>query len=405
MFEPKNAVAIVGVGHSAIGRRQPRPLGLLAMDAAKAALADAGLTADQVDGAGTFPVYPGGNEFPRDGRTHVSVRWMVNSMALGNVRWWVETQGGNISTAIEQAAMALAHGRCRYALVWRALHMPAQGSYQPSYEGTASIGGDLAFSLPYGLSGAPMGFALSYMRYMKLYGARREHMAALALACRRGANKNPHAYFRDTPLSFEDYMNARMISDPLTLLDCDIPVDGAGAVVLARADRAASLPNRPAYITGLGQAGFAGNRPPISIGTLGADLFEECRNTAASIGRSLWETSHLKPTDVDAAMLYDGFSPDVYFWLEGLGFCKEGEAFEFIQDGRVEIGGEFPVNTFGGNLSEGRLHGIGHWIEATLQVQGRAGARQIPKAENIAVATGMLNNGSGAIISRDRSEG
>jgi acetyl-CoA acetyltransferase len=99
-------------------------------------------------------------------------------------------------------------------------------------------------------------------------------------------------------------------------------------------------------------------------------------------------------------MLYDGFSPDIYFWLEGLGFCAEGEAFEFVQDGRIEIGGEFPVNTFGGNLSEGRLHGIGHWIEAALQVQGRAGERQIPRAEHVAVATGMLNAGSGAIVSR-----
>jgi acetyl-CoA acetyltransferase len=401
MFDAKNAVAIVGVGHSLIGRRVDRPLGLLAMDAARRALADAGLAIEDIDGVATFPMYPGGNEIPRDGQTHVGVRWMVNSLGLRNVKWWAETQGGNISTAIEQAAMALAHRRCQYALVWRALHMPRQGSYQPSYEGTAHVGGDLAFSLPYGLSGAPMGFALTYMRYMKLYGARREHMAAVAIASRNGANRNPHAYFRHTPLTFDDYMGARIIADPLTLFDCDIPVDGAGAIVIARADRAADLPNQPAYITGLGQAGFTGGRAPISIGTLGADLFDECRYTAESIGRSLWETSGLRPSDIDAAMLYDGFSPDVYFWLEGLGFCKEGEAYEFVQDGRIEIGGSFPVNTFGGNLSEGRLHGIGHWIEATLQIQGRAADRQIAKAENIAVATGMLNHGSGAILSRE----
>lgn len=400
MFGPKNAVAIVGVGHSAVGRRLERPLGLLAMDAARAALVDAGLNVDQIDGVGTFPMYPGGNERPRDGHTHVGVRWMVSSLPLRNIRWWVETAGGNISTAIEQAAMALAHGRCNYALIWRALHMPAKGGYQQSYLETTNVGGDLAYSLPYGLSGAPMSFALTYMRYMRLYGARREHMAAVATAFRNGANKNPHAYFRDVPLTVDDYMGARMIADPLTLLDCDIPVDGAGAIVLARADRAADLANPPAYLTGLGQAGFAGNRPPISIGALGAELFDECRHTAATIGRSLWETSGLRPRDVAAAMLYDGFSPDIYFWLEGLGFCAEGEAFEFVQDGRIEIDGEFPVNTFGGNLSEGRLHGIGHWIEAALQVQGRAGERQIARADHVAVATGMLNTGSGAIVSR-----
>jgi acetyl-CoA acetyltransferase len=401
MFDAKNAVAVVGVGHSEVGRRLERPLGLLALDAARKALADASLTADDVDGVATFPMYPGGNETPRDGRTHVGVRWMVNSLGVRNVKWWAETQGGNISTAIEQAAMALAHKRCNYALVWRALHMPRQGSYQPSYEGADKAGGDLAFSLTYGLSGAPMGFALAYMRYMKLYGARREHMAAVATAFRDGANLNPHAYFQGNRLTFDEYMNGRIIADPLTLFDCDIPVDGAGAIVIARADRAADLPNRPAYVTGLGQAGFSGNRAPISIGTLGPDLFDECRYTAASIGRSLWETSGLSPSEIDAAMLYDGFSPDVYFWLEGLGFCKEGEAFEFVQDGRIGISGSFPVNTFGGNLSEGRLHGIGHWIEAALQVQGRAGGRQIARAENVAVATGMLNYGSGAILSRE----
>jgi acetyl-CoA acetyltransferase len=143
-----------------------------------------------------------------------------------------------------------------------------------------------------------------------------------------------------------------------------------------------------------------GRRPPVSTGTLGPDLFDECRHTALTIGRSLWDTSGLLPGDMDGAMLYDGFAPDIYFWLEGLGFCKEGEAFDFIQDGRIELGGQLPVNTFGGNLSEGRLHGIGHWIEGALQIQGRAGERQIRDAENIVVATGLLGHGSGAVLSR-----
>jgi len=324
---------------------------------------------------------------------------MVGGLGLGNLHWWAETQAGNISTAIELAAMALAHRRCNYVLVWRALHMPKQGSYQQAHTATRASG-DGAYSLPYGLSGAPMSFALTYMRYMRLYGAEREHMAALVLAERRGANLNPHAYFRDVPLTMDDYMSARMIADPMCLYDCDIPVDGAGAIVLARADRATDLPHRPAYITGLGQAGFSRRFAPVSIGALGPSLFDECQHTAATIGESIWSTSRLTPADVGGAMLYDGFAPDIYFWLEGLGFCKEGEGFEFIQDGRIEIGGELPINTFGGNLSEGRLHGIGHWIEGALQVQGRAEERQIANAENVLVATGMLNHGSGAILSR-----
>jgi acetyl-CoA acetyltransferase len=400
VFDVGDEVAIVGVGHSALGRRLERPLGLLAMDASRGAVADAGLTLGDIDGVATFPLYPGGNEVARDGHTHVSVRWMANSLGLGNLTWWAESEGGNISTAIEQAVMALAHGRCKYALVWRALHMPRQGSYQPEFGDAAQARGALAYSLPYGFSGAVMGFALAYMRYLKQYGARREHMAAVALASRRGANKNPHAIFRDRPLTRGEYMDSKVIADPLCLYDCDIPVDGAGAIVLARADQARDLPHPPAYVTGLGQAGYIGHRAPAGIGALGPDLFDECRHTAATIGRSLWETSGLRPEDIDGAMLYDGFAPDIYFWLEGLGFCKEGEAFAFVQDGRIERDGQLPLNTFGGNLSEGRLHGIGHWIEAALQVQGRAGERQIKDAENIVVATGMLNNGSGAVLSR-----
>lgn len=402
MAADRHGVAIVGVGRSEIGRRLQRPLGLLAVDAVRAAAKDAGLELSELDGVATYPKHPGGggNVRPVDGSTHVSVSWMVRALGLSRVRWWAETQEGNVSTAIEQAAMALSLGRCDYAVVWRALHMPKTGSYQGDV-GTTDARGELAFSAPYGLAGAPMHFAIAYMRYLKLYGAKREHLAALVLASRRGANLNPVAHFRDATLSLDDYLAAPMIADPLCLYDCDIPVDGAGAVILVRSELASDLRQPPAYVTGLGQSGFPVGQPWPSIrSTAGPGQFYESRVTARTVGDAVWQTSGLTPADVQGAMLYDGFAPDVYFWLEGLGFCKEGEAFEFIQDGRIEIDGQLPVNTFGGNLSEGRLHGIGHWIEAALQVQRRAGARQIKDAENVLVATGLLNKGSGAILSR-----
>ncbi|WP_198430742.1 thiolase C-terminal domain-containing protein [Rhodococcus rhodochrous] len=393
-------VAIIGVGHSAVGRRLERPLGLLAVDAAMAAITDAGLTVDDIDGAATYPRLPQTGSTPRvDGMTHVSVDWMVRHLGARSVRWWAQPEYGNVSTAIESAVRALADGRCDYAVVWRALHLPKAGSYQTSHN-RQEARGELAFTAPYGYSGAAGMFAMAYTRYQQLYGATREHMAALVLAQRRGALLNPHAHFKDTPLTLDEYMAARTIAEPLCLFDCDIPVDGAGAIVLARADRAADAPNPGAWVTGLGQSGI-GQPGTFALGAApSADLYERCRMTARTIGDSLWETSGLKPEDIGGAMLYDGFAPDVYIWLEELGFCKEGEAFEFIQGGRVEIHGELPINTFGGSLSEGRLHGIGHWIEATLQVQGRAGARQISNAENVVVATGLLNHGSGAVLSR-----
>jgi acetyl-CoA acetyltransferase len=401
MADFKNQAAIVGVGHSKIGRRQERPLGLLAIDAAVAAVEDAGLKLSDIDGAATFPMFPGGNAGSDrgDGVSVVTTAWMINHLGLENITWWAETQTGNVSTAIEQAVMALTLDRCKYALVWRALHMPREGSYQQTHAATDAPG-DSAYTIPYGFASAPQAFALTYMRYMKLYGATREHLGTLAVAQRNGANRNPKAIFHDVPLTLDDYMNARMIADPMCLFDCDIPVDGAAAIVLTRADRARDLPHPPVYVTGLGQSSYLKGAAPVSLGGIGPGLFEEVRHTASTIGRGIWETSGLMPDEVDAAMLYDGFAPDVYFWLEGLGFCGEGEAHEWIQGGRIEIDGEFPVNTFGGNLSEGRLHGMGHWVEATLQVQGRAGQRQIGKADNIIVATGLLNHGSGAMLSR-----
>jgi acetyl-CoA acetyltransferase len=235
---------------------------------------------------------------------------------------------------------------------------------------------------------------MNYMRYQKQYGARREHMAAYVLTARHGANRNPHAVFRNTPLTMDEYMSCRMVADPLCLFDCDIPVDGAAAIIVTTGERARDLGVRPAYITGLGQAGW---------NPLAPTQLDEIMNTAATLGAQLWASSGVTPRDVKAAMLYDGFAPDVYFWLEGLGFCKQGEAYEWIQGGRIEQGGELPVNTFGGSISEGRLHGIGHWVEGALQVQGRAYGRQVSDAEHILVATGATGHGSGAILSREPS--
>jgi acetyl-CoA acetyltransferase len=231
---------------------------------------------------------------------------------------------------------------------------------------------------------------------MKLYGAKREHMAAYAVTMRANANKNSKAVFYDTPMTFDDYMNCRMIADPLCLFDCDMPVDGAGALVLSRAELAKDLKQAPAYVTAFGSGGWNWR-----------DQFleEYMDSTAGNVGRTLFASTDMKPSDMDGAMFYDGFSPDIYWWLEGLGFCGRGEAYEWIQDGRIAIGGELPINTFGGQVSEGRLHGIGHWIEATRQIQNRADdkpgdhARQIPHAENILVATGMTGHGCGTILS------
>jgi len=406
-FNAKNKVAIVGVGQSEFGRRLERPIGALAVDASLAAIADAGLTLADIDGVATFPEGPGPGVGPVEGVSSAPLGWMVESLGLRNLDWWTCTGGGsvgNISSAIALAIQALATGSCKHVLVWRAMFQPGpRGPKKPAAEQKSDkprpaprFSGPNAYSVPYGVADGPTYFAPAYMRYMKLFGATREHMATYAVTMRAYANKNPQAMFYDQPMSFDDYMSCRMIADPLCLYDCDMPIDGAAAIVLTTAERAQDLPQRPAYITALGSGGFDWTLLPPE---------EYMDATAGGLGRTLWASTDLKPSDMSGAMFYDGFAPDIYWWLEGLGFCGRGEAFEWIQDGRIALDGELPLNTFGGQVSEGRMHGMGHWIEATRQIQGRAddqpgdGARQIPNVENILVATGMTGHGSGAILS------
>ena len=409
-YNAKNQVAIVGVGRSKIGRKQERPIGALAVEASLNAIADAGLTVRDIDGLSTFPEGAGPGVGPEPGVSAAPLSWMVQGLGVEQVNWWANG-GGNISTAIGYAIQALATHTCNYVLVWRAMFQPRSGAFgsgtrnaraeaAPQHAPKATMGA--AYQAPYGMGDAPTGFASGYMRYMKMHGARREHMATYALNCRAMANKNPIAAFYDQPMTFEDYMNCRMIADPLCLFDCDMPVDGAAAIVLAAADRAKDAPETPAYITALGSGGFNWkNRPP-----------EEWQNdTARNISRTLWASTYMTPKDIDGCELYDGFSPDIYWWLEEMNFCGRGEGYEYIQNGRIALGGELPINTFGGQVSEGRLHGIGHWCEGVLQVRHRAddkpgdGARNIIHngrgVENLLVCTGMLGHGVGVILSTE----
>ena len=181
---------------------------------------------------------------------------------------------------------------------------------------------------------------------------------------RENALRNPYAYWygRDE-LGIEDYMNARQVYEPMCLFDIDIPVTGAGAIVMTTAERARDLPHKPAYV-----AGFSSTRLP---------------------AQRIWELADTRPADQKVAMLYDGYSHFVYYWLEALGFCGKGEAHSFIQGGRIAKGGELPINTHGGSIGEGRLHGFGHLREAVMLIMGRAGDRQVPGTDSCVVAIGV----------------
>jgi acetyl-CoA acetyltransferase/uncharacterized OB-fold protein len=315
-----------GVGQSAIGRRLFRGDMDLTVEAALRAIADAGLTPDDVDGIASYPGFMAAAPAGFAGPGIVEVQ-----DALGlSVSWY---QAGNevpgqIGPVIA-AALAVAAGLARHVLIYRTVSeaTAAAGTGRLGIgAGSREIRGFGAYLIPYGAMSAANWIACHAVRHMHEYGTTREQLAAVALAGRKHAALNPDAVYRE-PLTLDDYLSARMVSWPFGLYDCDAPCDGSTAVIVSAAD-------------------------------------------------------------VDTAQLYDGFSFLTLAWLEALGFCGRGESGPFVAGGRLELGGALPTNTWGGQLSGGRLHGFGFLAEAIRQLRGTCGARQVPDCEVAVVANG-----------------
>ena len=220
--------------------------------------------------------------------------------------------------------------------------------------------------------------ALHARRHMHLYGTTKEQLGWLAVNSRRNAALNPRAAYRD-PLSMEDYLSARMISDPFGLFDCDVPVDGSVAFVVSTSDAAGDC-DHPVRVEACGG----------SEGLGGWDQRSDYPKMAsAEAAAEMWSRTDLTPGDVDLAELYDGFTFLTLAWLEALGLCGDGEAGPFVEGAsRIALDGELPLNTYGGQLSAGRMHG--NWVlhEACLQLRGQAGERQVDRRDVAAVSNG-----------------
>jgi acetyl-CoA acetyltransferase/uncharacterized OB-fold protein len=374
-------VIISGVGQSAVGRRLlTRGDVDLTAEAALEAIADAGLRAGEIDG---LACYPGGG-VGGAGFSGPGVAEMADALGL-SLSWHLGAgEGPGQMTPVFAACLAVAAGFCRHCLVYRTV---SEGSAQARAgrgragigAGTHEVSGPFAFLLPFGAMSAGNWLAVYATRHMHQYGTRREHLGAIALAGRRHAAFNPKAIYRD-PITMDDYLNARLVSWPFGLFDCDVPCDGSTAVIVSHVDTARDRPKPPVHVNAIGTA--MRSRP-------NWDQWEDIttgpqRDAAAH----LWSRTDLKPGDVDTAQLYDGFSFLTLVWLEALGFCKQGEGGPFMEGGRIELGGALPINTWGGQLSGGRLHGFGFLAEAVRQVRREAGARQVPGCEVAAVGVG-----------------
>jgi acetyl-CoA acetyltransferase len=379
---------ISGIGQSAMGKRLGRsPLSLTA-EAALGAIADAGLTPEDIDGVATWP----GAESMVPGSSGVGV-WDIQD-ALGlELEWFC----GGLETAGQLGAVingcsAIEAGLAKNVLCFRTLwESTAQGS-----GGRAGIGGVgrtdgwTQWYLPFGSVSAANWSALLATRHFHEYGTTRAQLAAIPLVQRANAGLNPQAVYRD-PLTMDDYLNARMISDPLCLYDCDVPIDGSTAVILSLPEAAADLAHRAIRIEAMGAA--LHGRPRW-------DQFQDLTSMAAlDVGKSLWARTDLNPSDVDTAQLYDGFSILTLIWLEALGLCEKGEGGAFVEGGkRISRDGQLPLNTGGGQLSAGRMHGFGHLHEACIQLRGQAGARQLPSDPEIAAVAAGGGQLAGALL-------
>jgi acetyl-CoA acetyltransferase len=371
---------ISGIGMSQVGRRLGRDELELTCDATLAAIADAGLRPSDIDGLATYPgrapgMTPG---FAGPGT------FDVQDMLRLNLRWhYGGSEGPGQLGAIVAACLAVAAGLARHVLVYRTVtESTAQGSGRRRAVGAGAERADgyFAYLLPFGsLSGATWQ-AVYAARYMHDYGATREQFAQVALNGRRHAQLNPNAVYRE-PMTLDDYMTSRPVATPFVLYDCDVPCDGSVAFIVSAAEVARDLPQPPVRFEAVGTA--IGDRASWD------QRLDLTGMAAQEAGAMLWQRTALKPGDVDVAQLYDGFSYLTIAWLEALGFCGRGEGAAFVEGGaRIGLGGALPLNTWGGQLSGGRLHGFGHLHEACVQLRGQAGARQVAGAEVAAVSAG-----------------
>lgn len=386
---PTGAI-ISGIGQSDVGRRLGRSPLSLTVQATLAAVADAGLTVADIDGLSTWP----GAHGPAPGFSGSGV-WDVKD-ALGLELEWFS--GGSETAgqlgAVINAVAAIRAGLARHVLCFRTLW---ESTAQTANRRASVIGSDQSridgshqWFIPFGAVSASNWAALLATRHFHEFGTTREQVAGLAMTQRANAALNPKAVLRD-PMTLDDYLGARMISEPLCLFDCDIPVDGSTAFIISAADFAPDVSGAPVRINALGSA--IHGRP---YWDQYADLTSMTAHDAAE---SLWGSTSLTPTDVDIAQLYDGFSILTLIWLEALGLCGKGEAGPFVAGGdNINRDGPLPLNTGGGQLSAGRLHGFGHLHEACLQLRGEAGDRQVrgdPEVALVAAGGGYL---AGALL-------
>ena len=370
-------VVIVGIGHTAFGKHPGRGTVSLNVEAIRKALADAGVDKSEVDGLFV--------KAPTSKFEMMYAQKLAEALGISPRIGGVYDHGGasNISM-ISYATMAIEAGQCDVAIVTLADN-PATGTRQAYEKSYGDDGSGL-----YGWFGTPAGYAMITQRHMGQYGTTSDQLGAIAVACRKHGAANPHAQLRK-PLTLDQYRESRLIVEPLRRDDCCLVSDGGAAVVLMSAKKAAELKvGRPVPVLGFGQGQTSRD---IALRT-------DLTTTAAKISaQTAFAMAGMKPADIDVAQIYDCFTIAALMTLEDYGFCAKGDGGHFVQDGRIEVGGDLPINTSGGLLSETGMPGMQLVLEGVRQMRGES-VNQVRGARTCVVSNqgGIMHTHSTLIL-------
>ena len=381
------AAAIAGIGATEFSKNSGRSELRLAVEAARAALDDAGLAPADVDGMVTFSM---------DSSAEIAV---ARELGAADLTFFglVGYGGGAACGTVQHAAMAVATGAASAVLCYRALNERSGRRFGQvaagALAGATSAAIDSGWHYPMGLATPAATVAMAARRYMHAFGATSADFGAVAVADRRHAATNPAAWFYQRPITLADHQESRWICEPLRLLDCCQETDGAVAVLVTSLERARSLKKSPVVISAAAQGSGANQYTMTSYYRDDMTRLPEL----GVVARQLWRQAGVGPGDIRTAVLYDHFTPYVLMQLEELGFCGRGEARHFIDGGTIELGGALPLNPHGGQLGEGYLHGMNGIAEAVRQVRGTA-VNQVPGDGPVLVTAGTGVPTSGLIL-------
>lgn len=367
------SAAIVGVGLSEISRKVKKSNMELCLEAVQACLDDAGMTLSDIDGM----IVPGGA--PRG----CDLDEVVKGLGI-NVRYCDQTwsHGRMTVPALIQAVMAIKHGLAHTIILPRVCGFAKDGTVggQNNREEFRELDGAHGETPIYGLGGPIAGAAMVMRRYLNRYGGTHEQMAAIPIAQRRHACLNPIATYQDE-LTLEKYMSSREAVEPLKIFDCAAVTDAAGCFIVTSADRARDRKHPPAWIAGLQSMRASRQESAFALPGLGVFHQDTFDFVPAPEDYSAYDMAGIKQSDIDTLGVLDSFTPQVVTTLERFGFTRPGETLDWIQNGRIQVGGELPLNTSGGHLSEAHICGYGQIVEGVLQLRGVCGERQVKNAK------------------------